>query len=91
MDTGQLIEQLLRPQDVDGGRSLVTPKAAGLVALLCEYKVGLLDQCKPAGSWQKCLDFLPGSSTKLSAPNRGGQLPNGLSCTGVLVPYLCRI
>ena len=46
MDTALLIEQLLRPQDVEGGRLLVTPKAAGLVALLCEYKVGLLSNAK---------------------------------------------
>ena len=88
VDTALLIEQLLRPQDWSGGRSLVTPKAAGLVALLCEYKVA--HQCKPAGScksaWTACL-----VDSASHALNRRAQFPNRLNRTGIPVPCLSRI
>ena len=40
IDREVLTQQLLQPQSTHEGHSLVTPKAATLVQLLSEYKVG---------------------------------------------------
>ena len=40
VDREVLTQQLLQPQSAHEGHSLVTPKAATLVQLLSEYKVG---------------------------------------------------